>query len=378
MVSARLRAEKEALSSANLNSRCVHLCMLGLYRVPEHIFTLTRMIRLDLGHNELSELSPSVGRLSQLEELWVNHNPRLKDLPKELRECGRLVYVDARRTSVDRVPPELSRLGLNVHIETGTHVVDMKELARQDERAALQSDMVEKLSRGLYREEEDEAKISSLVSTIAREFDVDEMRRVLRNADRLVPKKIDTMRLEEAALLARKKFDILKKENDRKRMSAELELKMRALYYDKIDPAKVEGYVADIYAFVKELEDVEFLVKYASKLFPDKVEDIRGSDILANIKNLQKSLDSQREKCVADLYTTLSQTLYPDIEPRRVSELAQKACDQFRRHRFATTGELRNLKKLTADAEKLFPADFSAAPSRLDSMCRDAKGLART
>lgn len=56
-------------------------------------------------------------------------------------------------------------------------------------------------------------------------------------------------RLDPAVSAARlkDKFTVLGRKNERKRLASQLELKMRAIYYDVIDPAAVEGYIASIY-----------------------------------------------------------------------------------------------------------------------------------
>lgn len=75
-----------------------------------------------------------------------------------------------------------------------------------------------------------------------------------RHCDRLFPP--DLAQVEDApaeAAKIRKKYTVLGRNNERKRLASQLELKMRALYYDVIDPAAVEGYIASIY---QQVDDV--------------------------------------------------------------------------------------------------------------------------
>ncbi|CAN0542058.1 unnamed protein product, partial [Laminaria digitata] len=71
---------------------------------------------------------------------------------------------------------------------------------------------------------------------------------VTRHCDRLFPADLANAgeARDEAALL-RRSFKVLGRKNERKRLASHLELKMRAIYYDVIDPAAVEGYIASIY-----------------------------------------------------------------------------------------------------------------------------------
>lgn len=47
---------------------------------------MTTLTRLDLGHNEIIELPPGIGKLVRLEELWLNNNP-LATLPADIQSC---------------------------------------------------------------------------------------------------------------------------------------------------------------------------------------------------------------------------------------------------------------------------------------------------
>lgn len=75
---------------------------------------------------------------------------------------------------------------------------------------------------------------------------------VVRNCDRLFPPDLArATNASEAAAKLKQRFTILGRGNERKRLASQLELKMRAIYYDVVDPAAVEGYVASIYQQVR-------------------------------------------------------------------------------------------------------------------------------
>lgn len=77
---------------------------------------------------------------------------------------------------------------------------------------------------------------------------------VARHCDRLFPPDLaEAKDAPAAAAKLRKKFTVLGRANERKRLASHLELQMRALYYDVIDPAAVEGYIASIYQQVAEI-----------------------------------------------------------------------------------------------------------------------------
>lgn len=71
-----------------------------------------------------------------------------------------------------------------------------------------------------------------------------------RHCDRLFPENLAAAGAVDptvAAARLREKFTVLRRKNERKRLASQLELEMRAIYYDVIDPAAVEGCIAAIY-----------------------------------------------------------------------------------------------------------------------------------
>ena len=59
-----------------------------LHELPPEIGQLTNLQRLDLRGNQLSELPPEIGQLTNLQELALDGNPLLKSPPPEIIEQG--------------------------------------------------------------------------------------------------------------------------------------------------------------------------------------------------------------------------------------------------------------------------------------------------
>jgi len=163
------------------------------------------------------------------------------------------------------------------------------------------------------------------------------------------------------------------RENEMVKKSADMELKISAIYYDNHDPADIEGWLKSIYKEFKpqnyidegrkdcpDLEDIKFVIQFAMRIFPENPNDITGKLIRKNMLNLQKKLTADREKCVKSIINSIK-ALYSDREPHQVEELGRKVGKLFERDRFATEKELEDLKKVNADSQLLFPAEFSAA-----------------
>ena len=81
--------------------------------------------------------------------------------------------------------------------------------------------------------------------------DAEELRNAVRNCDRLFPPfaRIRNLRQQSvAAARLKAKFVGMMRATAKTKLSAELELKLRAIYYDVIAPEAVEGVIKAIYA----------------------------------------------------------------------------------------------------------------------------------
>jgi Leucine-rich repeat (LRR) protein len=65
-------------------TRVLHLNSKHMTSLPDSVFNLTMITRLDLSDNNLAELPPEIQQMVNLESLWLNGNP-LKSIPSELQ-----------------------------------------------------------------------------------------------------------------------------------------------------------------------------------------------------------------------------------------------------------------------------------------------------
>jgi Leucine-rich repeat (LRR) protein len=107
-VNLAIREELDKLES----SPVLHLSYKRLYIFPALIFSspsVAKIKRLDLSHNNISVLPPSINLLMDLRELWLHFNP-IKEIPSEIEGCTRLEVMDLRGTKVKELPPVVSTL----------------------------------------------------------------------------------------------------------------------------------------------------------------------------------------------------------------------------------------------------------------------------
>jgi len=373
---------------------------------------MTMLIRLDLSYNNITTLPPNISELTKLENLWLSNNP-LKLVPPELHLCRKLKVLDLRNTLVESIPREIGRMKnlFSISLE-GSPISDecrpfsgntedlIAYLDTKDKRTTLAISMENDLLANLYLETADMLEgtlmVKALVKAVCAQFpELGELKNVVRNADRLFPtrytspvelrrifcqsvaksswrKTAEKLAIREAIKL-KESYIKLTRENEMVKKSADMELKISAIYYDNHDPADIEGWLKSIYKEFKpqnyldegrtdcpDLEDISFVIQFATRIFPENPDDITGKLIRQNMLDLQKKLTAEREKCVKSIINSIT-ALYSDREPHQVEGLGRKVGKLFERDRFATEKELEDLKKVNADAQLLFPAEFSAA-----------------
>ncbi|KAG1706475.1 hypothetical protein DVH05_001624 [Phytophthora capsici] len=346
------------------------------------------LVRLDLSFNHLEgpqAIPNAIGSLVALRELYVNNNPSLKRLPGSLVHCVKLQVLDASSSALDTLPQELGRLQhlrvinidntpLQRRWETKGHLVKknenedplifsldcyhntsqpaldspisavptacqqiLRKLRRKDEREQLKRALFELLRDKTYRlkrHADSEAANTVLHATLHRVLKLFpqaiDVRSLLRNAERLFPQEFSIESFEKLDVeRIRREFDVLKTATERKQKAADLELKIRNLYFDRMDPTTVEAMVHEIYKHLPELSDIKFLIKYAPRLFPKEARNVKGERIQRDLVALQEQFARERAAAVEKLLVAVK-TLYSDTEPDNVRALVTSVAALFK------------------------------------------------
>jgi hypothetical protein len=294
----------------------LHLSAVELYAVPRPALDLTMLLRLDLSFNTIAELPRAMfAALSNLEQLWLNSNPLL-EVPATIEHAKQLQVLDLRNTKLVMLPCELSRLNhlLQVDVQgvplqgslskacTSTAAL-LAYLGKLDRGDLLRDELMDKLAAQLYRDvaltKEGRKLLPAFADAVCAEFtDITELRQVVRHCDRLCPPTLVTDTAKATARM-RQQYTALRRETQLKELSAEFELKLRALYYDRIDVAAVDSCVKAVYSSVTVLEDMQFLIKHAAQALPKHPEDITGEGVLLSIKALQQAAAAAKQARVA-------------------------------------------------------------------------------
>ena len=365
----------QVLTDSEIAQACatgaLHLSYRNLQAVPPEVFArCPNLRRLDLGFNNILNLDTRVAELAHLEELWVNNNP-LQSLPASLDRNRKLRVLDLRATRLRRLPNELGRLRklhtIDLHgtrikprqwapYSSGGTQALMAHLHMRDQRKQAKLKMLQRMREGVYRELWDlpggQAQVMGLIKQVFLCFeDLEDIKNLIRNTERLFPEDIEDVDIERI----RHEFETLRRENERKKLAAELELKIRVIYFDRIRVDTVEGMVHDIYREVHDLEDIKFLIRYAPKLFPPTAAEVTGEGICQAVIDLQTQMARERADAIRGVETALK-GVYPHVNPSSLAPLCEETTALFKR--------VVDLKKLAADANTFFPAEFDSADPR--------------
>jgi hypothetical protein len=232
-------------------------------------------------------------------------------------------------------------------------------LNERNTRRELEEALRTTLTVDVYREAADtvagKARVAQLVADCLEIFGVSEnaeLRTVVRNAQRLFHTDVN----RASAAEVRERLTELLRGNVRKALAADVELKLRAVYYGRLDVTKVEGIVHDVMACLPELEDAQFLLEHATKLFPKEAKDVRGAALYERLCARRAAMAQDRAAAIATLVKSLM-NVYPDREPHH--------CDSLARAVARLVKKADDVRMLASDAAELFPPEFNAAKPKL-------------
>lgn len=275
--------------------------------------------------------------------------------------------LDVRDTRIQRIPNEVSRLprllvldlagtslrgDLQKALESGGPGALMALLGREDERLELQQNLRAALRERVYTEDADTeagaAAIDRLAMAVMGEFpDSTELRTVIRNAERLFPPTLASA----AAAIVRDGFLAVSEETLRKQLGAEVELRLRAIYFGRTEPEEVERMVHSVLTHQPKLADVKFLLAHAKAVFPESPELVDGAAVYNACVALRRKLAEERAEAFATLVKSV-QGKYPEREPSDVKRAAGAVAKLIK--------DSVKLRSLAADAPSLFPDEFNS------------------
>jgi len=337
---------------------------------------LSKIVRLDISYNYISTLPTEISLMSGLQELWLQQNPLLS--LEGVASLQNLEVLDIRNTRVEYFPSEMATMkrlyevdwretpaALNLweqnEIEVNDLPATMALLHERHTRSGLEATLLEALAGVKFMKEADTPgialRIQELVRTLSDMYgNVEEFSLFVRRADSLLPDKMKEC-TPGNLLRVKENFEEMQRQTTRKRLAADVEIKLRAVYYDRASRQEIDSMIEGIYNNVMSLEDIQHLVKYVVDIMPVEPEDVSGPVVWKNLLAHQDLLTEKRQQATATLCTSM-QGLYPEQRPIDLQEKAKEVAAVFAVERFATKKELERLTQVSAEAAKLFPPDY--------------------
>jgi hypothetical protein len=102
-------AEERIAEAARTNATALDLSNLGLAELPDTLFDLSQLRKLELHGNRLSALPDAIGRLTRLERLNLPGN-QLRALPETIGRLTRLTFLGLSRNQLRVLPESLGLL----------------------------------------------------------------------------------------------------------------------------------------------------------------------------------------------------------------------------------------------------------------------------
>lgn len=116
------------------------------------MFSLSKLVRLDLSFNNIVKLSPKIGTMQHLQQLWLNDNP-LREVPLELAECHKLKELDLKNTFIITLPREMANMTSLLFLNLdGCPMKDKLATVYEGGMASIHADLRRKEDRKIYKE----------------------------------------------------------------------------------------------------------------------------------------------------------------------------------------------------------------------------------
>ena len=338
---------------------------------------MSRIIKLDLSYNWITTLPKEITECTALIELWVQYNP-LESIPDGVSNLSNLECLDIASTKVSALPNEMAtmtKLDELDWFDTPLELVLLKEneievndvpalmglLQNRFRRQKLEEQLLETLNGTKYMKEADLPGMSQVISDLCQTLsamyaDLDEFALFVRRADSLLPEKVVECTPHNLQKV-KDNFEEMQRDTTRIRLSADVEIKLRAIYFDRAERAEIDFMLSDIYKHVKSLEDIQHLVQYAVDIMPEEAKDVTGAVVWNNMLAHQQMLVDKREGVINVLLTSMT-GLYPEQKLEDIEECGRMVAKAFASQRFATKHELERLTQVAAEASEAIPPDF--------------------
>lgn len=282
---------------------------------------LQNILRIDLSYNHLYYIPQDAFQIfPNLRELWLHGNQQLKELPN-VSSLMKLEVLDISFTQIESLPSYLSQLSHLIEINWMATPLEenlyrmfqiecndfhslIRHLTAIYDRSILETKLSDTITefylvKGLGSDGPNlNQVIDELIYNSKQLFsNSQDFNTFVRRVTTYLPDDMNQIN-ENYLKNVKSKITEFQRETLKQRLSAELDIRLRNFYYDRLEIENVKLILKSIYDNIILLEDIEFVIKYSSQVFPSNVEDaMNGELILKNMMHLQQELTLKRNVC---------------------------------------------------------------------------------
>ena len=348
-----------AQKSGNLS-----LASSNLFKIPEKVFFIITLLRLDISNNNIEVIPSDIGNLVKLKQLWANQNP-IRCLPAEIYKCVALESLDLSYTKIVMLPREIANVHKLNDIKLDNCPLEEKFLfAYRQGIAHLWKFLKRKVDRKKYKEEvfrrlrenvypaEDPRQVMELTLNVFRclkNVETSGLKMLVHNMNRIFPEKIGYADPERI----RDKIQNIENDLAKREELSLLTLKLKSKY-----PLEDLSKIANMALTLDQTySKPELNTIFKRRMLPDNFNDMELPALSMSLNTLREKHDHQIARAKLALLSKLK-TIYGTAENQ---DLIQQISEEFSEN-FENPEEIRRFIRVSADylPEKLEGLDSAA------------------
>jgi Leucine-rich repeat (LRR) protein len=346
-------SEKQITTKLQLAQKSSNLVLssLNLFRIPEKVFTIVTLTRLDISNNNVDQIPSSISSLTKLKQFWANQNP-IRSVPSDLSKCCALESLDLSSTLVSVLPRELASIHkLNEIRLENCPLSEKLSFCYSQGITALWKYLQRKVDRKRYKEEvfrrlreniypvDDPRQVMDLTLNIfkcLKDVDTPVLKMLVHNINRIFPEKIQYADPEKIKLKIQEIVEDLAKREE----LSELTLKLKSKYPQE-DLEKVANMAVTL-SQNYDREELETIFK--RKMLPENFLDMELPAITMNLTSIKEKHEHQMQRARLAMFSKMK-SVYGNGENL---EMIQQLADEFS-ELFATPDDIRKFIRVSAE-----------------------------
>ncbi|CAG9320799.1 unnamed protein product [Blepharisma stoltei] len=343
---------KQVACKIKLAQRSNSLILTGcnLFKIPDKVWTLVDLLRLDLSFNNIDVLPPEVSNLTKLKELCLNDNP-LRSIPPELSKCPHIRILDLSRTRIQTLPRDLAMIPALVELNLDRCPLKPSlQIVYERGIFDLWAHLKRKLDRRIYKEQvfstlkesiypgEDVRAIMELTLTLFDHFkdlNTEALKLFVHNLRRIFPEKMGYA----SPIKIREAFDRIQQDLLRRGEVSKLTVKLKVKY-----PQADIDYISKLaLSLTNSLSKREIGALFKENLLPEDFDELDISTINNSLGTYKERQEVELNKGRINLtakFKNLYQDEYAADEIERLSsELGEQFTSPERLRKFIQTAD---------------------------------------